>query len=315
MALPTHSWWGALRGQARQEVYHLARLLADYERVSFLVRPSDAPAAWKALGSSVQLIIEEFDDCWTRDTLPTFIQRGEGLAGVCWKFNGWGQKYRLAKDMRLGPRLLAALHVPKIVSGLRFEGGNVSSDGDGTLLVSESAILHPKRNPSLTRESAEHALLAALGATRVIWVSGNLADHMTDGHVDGIACFTRPGAVLVELPASREHLEYANLSRCFAELKDAGLVVHQLTRPRHPPSKNPGFSTCYINFYIANGLVVMPWFGDKYSDDAARATVEDCFPGRRVVQLRMDAIATGGGGIHCITQQQPAVEHDRTPST
>ena len=165
----------------------------------------------------------------------------------------------------------------------------------------------------MTREEAEAILRAYLGVEKVIWLPGNEAEEVTRGHVDGIACFCRPGVAITEVTDDTGDPEYGALQECLRALRkakdarDRPIQVRTLTRPHLPPF--PGddeFCSSYINFYIANGAIFMPAFGDRRADEAARKVVEKEFKDRRVVQLRIDDIAAGGGGIHCITQQQPS---------
>jgi agmatine deiminase len=135
---------------------------------------------------------------------------------------------------------------------------------------------------------------------------------VTDGHVDGIACFCRPGVAIVEMIEDKNNPEYEALAECrqvLAEATDARgrkIKLLTLTRPHRVPSRSKDFCSSYLNFYIANGGIIMPKFGDDRADEEARQVVAEAFPDRRVVQLRIDTIAKGGGGIHCITQQQPS---------
>lgn len=311
MAWPTRIWRTWLEA-AKKDVAAVAQAIAEFEPVSLIASPSSAAEAKQACGNKVEVLAMPVDDCWTRDTAPTFLVNEKGgCAGVSWGFNGWGEKYPYKKDALLARRLLGELKLLAFAGPLVIEGGNLCCDGEGTLLTSETAILDPKRNPHLQLDEAEERLRAYLGVKKVIWLPGNPEETVTDGHVDGIACFCRPGVVLMETIEDKDNPEYKALQECRQVLADATdargrkIKILTLTRPRsQPPARD--FCSSYLNFHIANGGIVMPKFGDDRADETARRVVEDAFPGRRVVQLRIDTIAKGGGGIHCITQQQPS---------
>lgn len=311
MAWPTRIWRSQLES-AKKDVAAVAQAIAEFEPVSLIASPDSAAEAARECGGKVEVIAIPIDDCWTRDTGPTFLTNDKGgCAGISWGFNGWGERYPYKQDALLARRLLGELKLPAFAGPLVIEGGNLCTDGEGTLLTSETAILDPKRNPSLQRDEAEERLRAYLGVEKVIWLPGNPADTVTHGHVDGIACFCRPGVVIAEITEDKSDPEYEALKKCRRALDDLTdaqgrkLEVLTLTRPRvRRPTKD--FCSSYVNFYIANGGIIMPEFGDDRADEAARRVIANAFRNRRVVPVRIDTIAKGGGGIHCITQQQPS---------
>jgi agmatine deiminase len=313
MAWPTRVW-GTQVEAARRDLVAVAKAIAEFESVSVIASPASAEEAAQACGREIEVVPLPIDDCWTRDTCPTFLVNDIGAcAGTTWGFNGWGEKYRpYTADCLLARRLLGELRLLAFAGPLVIEGGNLCTDGEGTLLTSETAILNPNRNPGLQRDEAERRLRAYLGIEKVIWLPGNPADTVTDGHVDGIACFCRPGVAIAEMIEGRNSLEYEALAACQQRLRDEPdargrtIEVRTLTRPRRVPRRSRTFCSSYVNFYIADGAIIMPKFGDERADEAARQLIAEEFPGREVVQLRIDAIARGGGGIHCITQQQPS---------
>jgi agmatine deiminase len=192
-----------------------------------------------------------------------------------------------------------------------MEGGGICTDGEGTLLTTEQCLLNENRNPGLSKAEAEHELRHALGVEKIIWLPGDPQDEETDGHVDGLACFIRPGEVLVALdpdPGNERHLILKENVRVLEQATDARgrrLVVHCIEEATELEGINDRFCWSYINFYIANGGIVMPAFGVP-GDERAKAVLEDCFPDRKVVPVGVMGVASGGGGIHCVTQQQPA---------
>jgi len=192
-----------------------------------------------------------------------------------------------------------------------MEGGGICSDGEGTVLTTEQCILNNNRNPGISKAEAEHELCHALGAKKVIWLPGDPWDDETDGHVDGLACFIRPGVVLAEFdpdPASERHeilMRNVNALEQATDARGRKLEIRTIEEAKEIDPIGDRFCRSYINFYIANGGIVMPRYGIS-ADARARAVVESSFPDRRIVQVEINGLATGGGGIHCITQQQPA---------
>jgi agmatine deiminase len=195
-----------------------------------------------------------------------------------------------------------------------LEGGSIHVDGDGTLLTTEQCLLNPNRNPDMRQEEIELLLKEHLGIHHVIWLGDGLLDDETDGHVDNIACFVKPGVVLALTTDDPQDENYEplrdNLDRLRTEQDARGrnLEVITIEQPEPEWRDDTRLAMSYINFYLPNGGVVMPSFDDPVRDDAARATIEQVFPDRKVVQIPAMDIVFGGGGIHCITQQQPELE-------
>ena len=228
MAWPhRESLWRELLEPARKDVAAVAQAIAEFEPVSMIASPASAKEAAQACGSNIEVIAIPIDDCWTRDTGPTFLVNDKGeCAATAWGYNGWGEKYKpYTEDALLSRRLLGELKLLAFAGPLVIEGGNLCSDGEGTLLTSVSAVLNRNRNPGLQREEAERRLRAYLGAEKVIWLSGNKkADTVTDGHIDGIACFCRPGVAIAEVTEDKRNPECEALEECQRELaadKDA----------------------------------------------------------------------------------------------
>jgi agmatine deiminase len=244
---------------------------------------------------------------------PTFLVSSLGnLGGVASRFNAWGGKHaRYRNDAEVSGKLLNYLEVESFKTSLVCEGGALSVDGEGTVLTTESALLNRNRNPDLGRTEVESKLCELLGCQKVIWLPGSGNDEVTDGHVDGIATFVRPATVLVELAIEKDDPEYAALRENLRVLEHAvdskgrKFEVAVIYRPRFQSSWSRDFAASYVNFYVANSAVIMPKFGDKRADAAGHETVSRLFPDREVVQNDISPIATHGGGIHCVTQQEP----------
>ena len=192
-----------------------------------------------------------------------------------------------------------------------MEGGGINVDGEGTVLTSEQCVLNPNRNHGLGKAAAERVFRESLGVDEVIWCPGDPDDDETDGHIDGIACFIEPGKVLVEICPAAGTERYDNLQanlQAFRAATDArGRSLEIVTiEEAHEANRTSGiFAASYINFYLANNAVIMPAFGIDRDRDALD-TVAALYPDRETVQVDVRGIAPGGGGIHCITQQQPA---------
>jgi len=314
MAWPcrAESWGGELSG-ARQAFAAVARAIAAFEPVTVIANAADVAAARAACGADVAVLPMPLDDSWSRDTGPSFLVNGGGrLAGVDWRFNAWGGLFdRYRADAALAGRLLAHMGVPCYPAPLVLEGGAVHVDGEGTALTTEAVVFDQNRNPGLTRAEAEARLAGYLGIEKVIWLGRGLEDDETGGHVDNIACFVRPGVVLL-LSAADDDANHAaledNLSRLVGATDARGrrLEVVRLAQPPRRERRIGGrLALSHINFYLANGGLIMPEFGHPESDAEARRCLTRLFPGRRIVPVAACEIVEGGGGIHCITQPQP----------
>ena len=290
----------------------VARAIRRFEPVTMIVPPGAEEQAAAICGAGIDILAIPIDDSWSRDSGPTFLVDGRGaVAGTSWRFNAWGGKYTpYTDDDRLAGRLLDHLGLPCFEAPLTLEGGAIHCDGEGTLLTTESCLLNPNRNPGLDKAEAERLLRAYVGVERVVWLPGDPDEHETDGHVDGIACFARPGLAIVEMPSDpgvphapimRENRRALELAR---DAKGRALEIVEIRDAGGYEDADDRFCRSYINFYLANGGLVMPSYG-LASDDAIAETLRPLFPGREVVRVPIAEIAVGGGGIHCITQQQP----------
>jgi len=290
----------------------VAQAIRQFEPLTMLAVPAAAEAARMLCGPDIDVLALEIDDAWLRDSGPTFLRHRSGQrAGVSWQFNAWGGKHEpWDKDDAVAGKLLGHLGLPCYRSSLTLEGGAIHVDGDGTVLTTESCVLNPNRNPGWSKRAAEAEIKRALGVEKVIWLPGDLAEKETDGHIDGLACFVRPGLLLVETNpypddphavVLRENLK-ALQSRTDARGRKLEFLFIEEAADLEATSDI--FSRSYINFYLANGAVVMPGFGID-ADARTRDVVARAFPDRRVVQVDIADIAPGGGGIHCITQQEP----------
>jgi agmatine deiminase len=306
--------FGDAMPETRKAYAAVARAIARFEPVTMIALPELLAEAAHHCGPGVELLPLAIDDAWTRDTGPTFLVGEDGSrAATAWRFNGWGGSFdRYAEDARLPARLTAHLDLPLYRSSLHLEGGALHVDGEGTILTTESCVLNPNRNPGMTRAEIERELCAALGASKVIWLPGELhPGDVTDGHVDGLACFARPGLVLMETrtdphsPRTEILRENLHALRGATDAQGHALEIVEIEDAWEAEVRGDAWCASYVNFYMANGGIVMPCYGIP-ADDRARASIQRVFPDRQVVQVDVRGIAVGGGGIHCITQQQPA---------
>lgn len=315
MAWPCHvPTWGAGLEAARRAYAECARTIAAFEPLTMVARPEHVAEAALGCGPGTEVMAAEIDDSWLRDNGPTFVVDGEGgVAGVDWRFNAWGNLYKdHQRDAALAEGLLERLGMRRYEAPLVLEGGSIHVDGEGTLLTTEQCLLNPNRNPGLDRRQIEERLAHHLGVRKIVWLGDGLEDDETDGHVDNLACFASPGVVLALSCDDRGDGNHTALADNLARLRAARdahgreLQVIEVPQPRRRENKSgQRLALSYINFYIANGGIIVPTFDDP-ADARALEVIAQAFPGRRAVQVAATDIARGGGGIHCITQQQPA---------
>lgn len=292
----------------------VARAISRFEPVTMVCDPADVADASLACGPGVEILPLPISDSWIRDTGPSFVTDGKGqLAGVHWRFNAWGGNYPdSAKDQEVGRLMLDHLGLRRFEAPLVMEGGSFHVDGEGTLLTTEQCLLNPNRNPNLGKAEIEELLKEHLGISSVIWLGEGYQDDETDGHIDEIALFVKPGIVMAittddpgdaNFKAFQDNLDRLKRAR---DAQGRELEVIPVRQPARRDENGVRLTLSYTNLYIANGGIVMPAFEDSADDEAFRI-VRRAFPDREVVQVPALDIVRGGGGIHCITQQQPAV--------
>lgn len=294
----------------------LTRLLAPRERVCILATGAARESAIELVGTTpnVELYDVPTDDAWIRDHGPTFLvaPRGGEPALVDWEYNAWGNKYPpFDEDNQVPRRIAALLGRRRFAPGIVMEGGAVDVNGRGAVLTSEQCLLNPNRNPELTRIDVEQYLAAYLAAPHVIWLGEGIVGDDTDGHIDELARFVDPRTVVAAVepdPADENHRPLAdNLARLERAVDQEGrrLEIVPLALPRPRYFQGQRLPASYLNFYIANALVVVPQFDDP-ADSVALETLARLFPDRQVHPLRAVDLVWGLGAFHCITQQQPA---------
>ncbi|MET9606617.1 agmatine deiminase family protein [Streptomyces sp. NPDC006512] len=338
MAWPTRrELWGPAFEAAKREYAAVARAISAFEPVLMTAAPGLADEARAACGADapggegttgrestpgreeasgihpIEVIELPIDDSWLRDSGPIFAHAADGTrVGVDFRFNAWGEKHHpWTADDKFAALLLDRLRIPRVHSSMVLEGGALTVDGEGTLITTEQCLLHPNRNPRMSRAEIEDELKRRLGIEKIIWLPyGGLEDTETDGHVDGVAAFVAPATVVVSLPDDPAHPDHARMRANLAVLEastDArGRRLEVITVPQTSRGEVEGvpIEIGYLNFYLANGGCVVPVAGTP-RDEEALAVLAAALPGRKVVGVQAPVLAYGGGGVHCITQQLP----------
>lgn len=309
--------WGRLLDDAQATIATIGLTVAEFEPVKMLVRPDDRTLAADLVGSDVELIEGPVDDLWARDTLALFLVSDDGdLAASRVEFNGWGGKQVHRGDTTLAALVADIVGIDLFETGVVGEGGGLETDGHGTLLAARSSWLNDNRNPGWPEADIADALTAGLGAERLLWVDGLAGEDITDGHIDTLARFANPTTIIHEYTSYTEPGETwydlaqttADELSAFRTLDGAPYEFVALTQPatNRQPS-NQDFLASYVNFYVCNGALIMSSFGDDAADGLAQEQLGALYPDREIVAIDTDGVAAGGGGIHCATQQQPAI--------
>lgn len=306
-------WTRAQVPKVQLALVRIANAIAAFEPVNMLVRPTELESARQLFDPRVTLIPAELDDLWMRDTGPVFVRKPNGeRACVKFNFNGWGKKQQFDHDGQVADVVSAHAQLPMLSTRLVLEGGALEVDGKGTAIITESCVLNNNRNPGRSKTDCEAELHRLLGIRKVIWLPGIQNKDITDAHTDFYARFVRPGLVVAHCEMNPASYDYALTRQHLDILRSATDADHQplqivvVDGPGHiRPGNNPDtFAAGYINYYATSKAIFLPEFGDANSDLNAKALYAQLYPGRAVVQINIDPIAAGGGGIHCTTQQE-----------
>lgn len=294
--------------------------LAAAESLEILVTGATAErdAAEALAGLPVRFHRIPYGDIWLRDTAPVFTRDGNGeVAALCFRFNGWGEKYLFPEDLALARAVRRASGLHSFDVPMIFEGGAIELDGQGTALTTRQCLLHPNRNPSMTQGEIEAHLVDALGVDKVLWLGDGLLGDHTDGHIDTLVRFAGPGRVIcmeAQDSADPNHDVLATIVEDLSSMRDAqGRALDVVRIPSPGVVEDAGgdaMPASYVNYFISNRTVVVPTYGSRYDAEAV-ARIAACFPGRRTVGCSARAILSGGGAFHCITQQEPLGSGDR----
>ena len=319
---------------AQQAFVNVATAIARFEPVTMGVSSTHYEFARSQLPPHIRVVEIAHDDAWMRDVGPTFVLNRKGQRrGVDWRFNAWGGLrgglyFPWDQDDLVAQKVLEIEGNDRYRAPLINEGGAVHVDGQGTALLTESVSLNPNRNPELNRDEIERHTSAYLGVEKIIWLGDGVVDDETGGHIDNLACFVKPGVVALTWTENKRDPQYRVSRDAYERLSAARdargrrLAVIKLGMPGplyYTPEESVGvqvrdhvrgrlagmrLAASYVNFYIANGGIIMPLL-DARTDRAAAAQLRRAFPGRKVVGVPAREILLGGGNIHCITQQVP----------
>ncbi|HEX3845086.1 MAG TPA: agmatine deiminase [Steroidobacteraceae bacterium] len=327
---------------AQEAVLKVAAAIRHFETVYLGVSPPNAQAVREIAPPGVQVASIEYDDAWVRDIGPTFVvsEQADTLRSVQWRFNAWGGLYQpFTRDLTV-PREISSDAFgremrDRYAAPIVLEGGAIHVDGQGTVLLTEECVLNANRNPGMTREQAEAVLRAYLGVHHFIWLGKGVFNDETSGHIDNLACFAGPGKVCLTWTDDKNDPQHAISLDAWERLNDArdargrrlevfkvpmpgplhmtaeearGLVPSESMKRRYGGDR---LAASYVNFYFANGGIVMPLL-DPRTDEQAAAVLRRACPERLIVGIPAREILLGGGGIHCITQQIPSYEIART---
>lgn len=299
-----------------------ALAVAEFEPVTMVVDPTEIRRAKNMLGSDIELLEAPVDEFWMRDHGPTFVvdpQQPGKLGAVAWTFNGWGAHdwAQWEKSAQHGRIIADAVGAELIPSDLVHEGGGIHVDGEGTVLVTHTVQLDPRRNPNASRESVEAELARTIGATQTVWLPRGLTrdyeEFGTNGHIDIVATIASPGNVLVHAQPNPEHPDHRvvpEIRAAIAASTDASGRSWNIVDLPGPSALNDAGGVVdwsYINHFVVNDGVIACGFNDPLADHRAKEILSEAYPGRSVITVDARPIFARGGGVHCITQQQPAV--------
>lgn len=306
--------------EVQRNLATIAKTIAKYEPVTMLVRREDFNIALDLLGGRnahnypIELIVFNMNDLWIRDTGPTFVINEKGQkAAVNFNFNGWGEDQAYEFDTKVADFVAKKAGVKSIRSSLILEGGCFEVDGQGTAIMTESCILNDNRNPGRDKQEVETELKELLGLDKIIWLKGIKGKDITDGHTDFYARFAKSGVVIVSRDTDKDSYDYEitrkniKILQSSMDAKENPLNLIILDTPWHISKKYgvKNFAAGYVGYYMCNNAIIMQKFGDRKTDNAAKDKLAKVFPNHRIEQIAIDGIASGGGSIHCATQQEP----------
>lgn len=336
MLWPTRTdTWRAGAKPAQRAFVEVAKAISEFEPVTICAGTEQFENARALLPDHIRVVEISSNDAWMRDIGPTFVKNDQGeVRGIDWGFNAWGGLkeglyFPWDQDILVKQKLLEIEQIDRYdAMDFILEGGAITVDGEGTLISTEQCLLNPNRNPNLSKEETEEKLRQYLGIEKVVWLKNGLVGDETDGHVDEVVFFVRPGEVALGWTDDPAHPQYAVLQDAYRRLEETvdaqgrKLMVHKVHLPKQitlnesesleidfsnhsfKRSSEITFIATYINCYLCNGGVILPMFNDP-QDEHAQETFKKMYPDRKIVPVYTREVSVGGGNIHCITQQQP----------
>lgn len=319
---------------ARKAFVKICTAIAESEKVTVCASEKQYENARRMLPDNIRVVEMSSNDSWARDYAPTFVTDGKEIRGINWRFNAWGGLYDglyfpWDKDDKMARKLCDLYDKDMYDAGdFVLEGGSIHVDGEGTCITTEACLLSSGRNPDLTKEEIEEKLKEYLGVEKVIWIKRGIYNDETNEHVDNICAFVKPSEVVLAWTDNENDPQYEMSRSCYnilsnsTDAKGRKLKIHKLYLPEpvritaeecegldtmdFEPTRQPNerLAASYVNFYISNSAIVMPFFNDP-ADEKAKALLEKLFPERKIVGIYARDILIGGGNIHCITQQIP----------
>ncbi len=308
--------------EVQRNLVTIAKTIAKYEPVSMLVRKKDYKVALKLLDGldnhnyPIELIEFNMNDLWMRDIGPAFVINEKGQkSAVNFNFNGWGEDQDYKHDAKVANFVAKKAEVKSIQSNLILEGGCFELDGQGTAIMTESCILNDNRNPNKGKAEVESELKELLGLDKIIWLKGIKGKDITDGHTDFYAHFAKQGVVVVSRDMDKSSYDYKITRENIEILKSStdangnsfDIIVLDTPWDINTRFGTKDFAAGYVGYYVCNEAIIIQKFGDKNADNAAKQKLAKVFPKYRIEQIAIDGIASGGGSIHCATQQEPKV--------
>ena len=304
-------WSKELIAGVRTDLIGLANTISEFEEVRMLVMKEDIAFAKRECSKNVEMITANFDDLWIRDYGPQFLlDADKKLRGIDLNFNGWGKKQAHYRDAKIAAFIAKELGMPLLKSKVTMEGGAVEVNGHGSMIATKSCIVNKNRNPQMSFTEIDKALRSQFGLNEIVWLPGIAGKDITDGHTDFYARFLPNGQVIANLEEDKSSFDY-NVTRSHLRIlreKFSKKNVLTVTPPFEISEDydSVDFAAGYINYYLVNGAVIMPKFGDKQADRIAGEILQTAYQDREVTMVSINSIASGGGGIHCSTLHQPA---------
>lgn len=329
-------------GVAAKRVFaNIANEIAKHEKMYMLCDKEHFEEAGQMLSKDVSLVIIDSDDAWARDVCPTFVKNSAGkVRGINWEFNAWGGNFDGLYANWEKDNLVAKTFCDNTgydyydASPFVLEGGSIHSDGQGTVIVTESCLLSKGRNPELSKKEIEEKLKLYLGAEKIIWLPYGIYNDETNEHVDNVCAFTSPSNVVLAWTDDMRDPQYKMSLADYEVLanetdaKGNKINIHKLYIPKNPVcilaedlegyefeegedvrEEGERLAASYANFYIANDIALVPQFDDE-NDNKAIELLEKLMPEKKIIGIYARDIIVGGGNIHCITQQIPFGDKD-----